>query len=203
MTDLHEQALLRGAQAGDYEAFEQLHAALEGPLRRFVQRLIGDTLAVDDVVQMTFIALYRNLERIDPVETLRPYVFRIARNRCYDELRRQGRFDTLSMDDEPVEVRVSFTAGQQVEAEDTAHWLLLHLEVQEAMNRLPELQRETLILYAEEELSYSEIALVMETNIGTVKSRLFQARKMLRRLLRPQTLQALDIALVKENNTDS
>ena len=76
--------------------------------------------------------------------------------------------------------------------EDVAHWLMLHMEVQEAMDQLPELQRQTLILYAEEGLSYAEIAEVMNTSIGTVKSRLYYAKRQLRKLLHPDTLRALD-----------
>jgi RNA polymerase sigma-70 factor (ECF subfamily) len=68
------------------------------------------------------------------------------------------------------------------------------------MEYLPEVQRQTLILYSEEEMSYHEIAVAMETNIGTVKSRLFQARKALRRLMRPQTLKALAAELNEEDN---
>ena len=180
-----EHQLLQAAQSGNFDAFEQLYALLEGPIRRFVRRLIGIAETVDDIVQLTFISLYRNLHRIQPVENLRPY----------DELRRQGRFEPLSMDDEATEVKVSFTAEQHPEAEDTAHWILLQLEVQDAMERLPELQRQTLIMYAEEDMTYGEIAVAMETNIGTVKSRLFQARKALRRLVTPQTLKALEAEL--------
>lgn len=191
MNDPVEHQLLRQAQAGDYDAFEQLHQRLEGPVRRFVWRLIGVAETVDDIVQLTFISFYRSLSRIEPVEMMRPYLFRIARNHCYDELRKQGRFEPLSMDDEATEIRVSFTSDQQPDTEDTAHWVLLYLEVQQAMELLPELQRQTLILYAEEDLSYNDIALAMDTNIGTVKSRLFQARQALRRLVRPQTLKAL------------
>lgn len=195
-----EHELLAQAQAGDYEAFENLYTQLEGPIRRFVRRLIGTAETIDDIVQLTFISLHRNLQRIQPVENLRPYLFRIARNHCYDELRKQGRFDILSIDDEAIEIKISFTSGKQPDAEDTAHWILLHLEVQQAMEYLPEAQRQTLILYAEEEMSYHEIAVATETNIGTVKSRLFQARKALRRLMRPQTLKALAAELNEEDN---
>jgi RNA polymerase sigma factor (sigma-70 family) len=150
VNDPVEHQLLRQAQAADYDAFEQLYQRLEGPLRRFVRRLIGVAETVDDIVQLTFISFYRSLPRIEPVEMMRPYLFRIARNHCYDQLRKQGRFEPLSMDDEATEIRVSFTSDQQPDTEDTAHWVLLYLEVQQAMELLPELQRQTIILYAEE-----------------------------------------------------
>jgi RNA polymerase sigma factor (sigma-70 family) len=85
-----EHELLRQTQAGDYDAFEQLYTQLQGPIRRFVRRLIGNAETVDDIVQLTFISLHRNLHRINPVENLRPYLFRIARNHSWDELRKQG-----------------------------------------------------------------------------------------------------------------
>jgi len=64
---------------------------------------------VDDILQEVFLAFYRNLQRIDPVENLRPYVFHIARNKCYDDLRQLERDVQISLDNEPVRLRVSFT----------------------------------------------------------------------------------------------
>jgi len=191
--DTDESDLLRQARSGDYDAFEQLHDRLEPAIGRFVRRLVGHTQEAEDIVQDTFIALYLNMARIEPAENLRPYVFRIARNRCYDLLRRQGRYEELSLDDEPVNVRVSFDLDAQHNPapDDVAHWLLLTLEVQEAMENLPELQRQALILYSEEGLSYAEIAEVMGVSVGTIKSRLFHAKKSLRGLVRPETLRAI------------
>lgn len=191
----HETELLRRAQAGDYEAFEALYQALEPAVRRFIRRLIGMHELEDDLIQVIFLAFFQHIKRIDPPEHLRPYVYRMARNRCYDELRRQGRYKVLSMDDDAVEVVVSFAgAAEGPTQEDAAYWLLLQLDVREAMERLPELQRQALMLYAEEELSYAEIATAMNTSVGTIKSRIHHAKKSLRRLLRPETLQALDEA---------
>lgn len=194
MQNLTEPELLKLAQCGDHDAFAELQARLDSPMRRFIWRLIGTQDAEDDIVQDSFIALYLNLERIQPVENLRPYLFRIVRNRCYDVLRKKGRFEQMSLDDEPVETWVSLheapMSGSQ--PEEVTHWLLLQMEVQQAMERLPELQRQTLILYSEESLSYQEIAEAMNCSIGTVKSRLFYAKKMLRQLISPETLQVLE-----------
>jgi RNA polymerase sigma-70 factor (ECF subfamily) len=89
---------------------------------------------------------------------------------------------------------------RESQPEAVTYWLLLYLEVQEAMERLPEVQRETLILYSEENLSYAEIAEAMNTSIGTVKSRLYYAKKTLRQLLSVETLQALDMEFGKGAN---
>ena len=189
-----EHELLELAKTGDYDAFEQLHALLEPQISRFVRRLVGYGPQAEDVVQETFISLFTHMERIDPVENLRPYLFRIARNQSYDHLRRQGRFDQLSLDDEPTQVRVSFDLADgpaHSKPEDVTHWLLLYMEVREAMERLPELQRQTLILFSEESMTYAEIAEVMEVSVGTVKSRLFHAKRKLRGLVREETLDAI------------
>jgi len=101
-----------------------------------------------------------------------------------------------SLDDEPADAYASFETipdGSQ-EPEEVAHWLMIQLEVRETIDRLPENQRQALILYAEEGLSYAEIAEAMNTNIGTIKSRLFHAKQNLRRLVRPEVLEALDEA---------
>ncbi len=188
-----ESQLLLAAQAGDMDACEILLLRLDPDIRRFVRRLINHVETEDDIVQEVMIAFYQNLQRINPVDTLRPYIFRIARNRCYDELRRSGRGENMSLDDEPVELHISFTeAHKQPAPDDITHWLLLGMEVRNALDHLPEVQRQTLLLYSEEGMSYSEIADIMEVSIGTVKSRLYYAKKNLRGCLRPETLDVLD-----------
>lgn len=189
----YEQELLLAAQEGDLEAYEELQGLLEADIRRYVQRKIYDSYAVDDILQEIFLAFYQNLHRIDPIENLRPYIFRIARNKCYDDLRKLERNSDVSLDDEPVQMRVSFTEAQhQPKPDDLTHWMLLHLEVQAAIEQLPENQRETLVLYSEEQMSYAEIAEIMDCSIGTVKSRLYYAKKNLRGLMKQDTLAVLD-----------
>ena len=193
-----EQTLLKRAQDGDYDAFDELHLLLEPVIGRFVRRLVGYGQEAEDIVQDTFLSLFTHLDRIEPAKNLRPYLFRIARNRSYDLLRRQGRFEKVSLDDEPIGVRVSFDLAtqQDIPPEEVTHWILLNLEVQEAIDRLPERQRQTLILFAEENLTYAEIAEVIDVSIGTVKSRLFHAKKNLRGLLKPETLDLINEELI-------
>jgi RNA polymerase sigma-70 factor (ECF subfamily) len=187
---------MRQAQAGDMAAFETLHARLEPDLARFTRRLIGPGGESEDVTQETLVAFYLNLNRIAPVEMLRPYLFRIARNRCYDVLRRQGRYDEVSIeedDDDPVQVRITFDLAENAGTppEEAASWLLLYMEVKEAMDNLPEMQRQAMILYAEEHMSYGEIAAIMGVSLGTVKSRLFHAKRNLRARLSDETLRLI------------
>lgn len=199
MTD--EITWLQQAQAGDDDAFADLYACLYPAVRRFVVRMLGERDSVEDIVQMTFIALHRNLARVDPPETLRAYVYRIARNRCIDELRQQSRYDSID-DEEMAQVRVAFPAQQPQQPEDAVHWLLVRLEVMTAIDQLPELQREALILFAEEGLSLQEIALATGAHVGTVKSRIYHARQSLRRALHPQTRQSIETLFKERKEPD-
>ena len=195
MPDRTEQELLRRARGGDNAAFGHLQAGLERTVRRYVWCLIGQSDDEDEVVQDAFFALYMSLERITPAENLRPFLFRIVRNRCYDELRKQGRFQSVSLDGGLVgaPARISWPTDQAHRPDEQVVRRLMWAEVQEAIDRLPELQRQTMILYCDEDYSYAQIAVAMETSINTVKSRLYHARRNLRRLIGPETLEALGI----------
>ena len=193
LSDETEQKLLLAAQEGDMDAYDALQIRLEPPVKRYVRRLTGAVSVEDDIVQDVFLSLFLHLKDIDPPEKLRPYVFRMARNRCYDEFRRWERQQTFSLDEEPVQLWVSFSASTNgSKPDELTHWMLLYMEVQEAMEQLTENQREALILFSEENLSYAEIAAITDTSIGTVKSRLFHAKQNLRRLLRAETLTAIE-----------
>jgi RNA polymerase sigma-70 factor (ECF subfamily) len=188
-----------GSAFGDpyTEQFEAIQRELEVPVRRFVRRLTRNSDAVDDIVQETFIALYRHLPRINPPERVRAYAFGIARKRCYDELRRRSKYEHVTLEEEPSyqhEDRVEWAvelADSGIMPDEATYWLLLRADVQRAIDRLPEVQRQVLILYCEEELSYAEIAEIMGVNVGTVKSRLHYAKRALRGLLPPATLNAI------------
>jgi RNA polymerase sigma-70 factor, ECF subfamily len=190
-----EEQLFRQARAGDRDAFDRLRELLEAPARRFVRRLIGSCDAEDDILQEAFIALYLHRNRIDPASNLRPFFFRIIRNFCYGELRRRGRFKTVSLDEpDPAEdVPLPALIDPRPRPDERAHWTLVYAEVQKTIQRLPELQRQTLILCCAEELSYAQAAYVMGTDVATVKSRLHLARKTLAKLLGPKTLDAIGL----------
>ena len=198
MSDSEENQLFEEAKATSREAFDRLQEILDASVRRFVRRLVGFSEAEDDIVQDAFLALYMNLERLESSEHLRPFLFRVIRNRCYDTLRRQGRFQSVSLDAASEDSAVSpFLTDRGKQPDEQLHWRLLYAEVQKAINRLPEIQRQAIILYCEENMTYAQIAEAMGTDIGTVKSRIFYSRKNLRNLLKPEILEALGIE--KEN----
>lgn len=202
MSQPQEHTLLQLARDGQRDAFTQLQAALEAPARRFVRKLIGPGDAEDDIIQNAFFALYMNLERLDEGDKLRPFLFRVLRNQCYDELRAQGRYQWVSVDADGDDALESIPAETHTQPEEATHWLLLYSQVQDAIQQLPEQQRQTLLLYTTADLSYAEIAETMNTSIGTVKSRLYYAKRNLVRLLPEDTLAALDMGTESETNDD-
>ena len=195
MSNREERELFEKAKASNRTAFDRLQETLDPSVRRFVRRLVGISEAEDDIVQDAFLALYMNLERLESSEHLRPFLFRVVRNRCYDTLRRQGRFQFVPLDatSEDSTVDPSFVTDHCQQPDEQLHWRLLYSEVQKAIDRLPEIQRQAIILYCEENLTYAQIAEVMGTDIGTIKSRIFYGRKNLRNLLKPEILEALGI----------
>lgn len=193
---IDERELLKLARAGSADAFAVLQALLMPQARAFTRRLIGEI--DEDIVQEAFFALYMNLAKLDPPEKLRPFLFRVIRNRCYDRLRAQGRYDVVSLDEDVIVSGSADTREAQIASDDPppderTHWLMIYAEVQQAIEKLPELQRQALILYSEAKLSYEEIAEAMDVGIGTVKSRLYYAKRNLARLLSPETLAAIEM----------
>jgi RNA polymerase sigma-70 factor (ECF subfamily) len=140
---------------------------------RFAWRMTGSGTAAEDIVQETFLSLLRDPERYDPGRApLRAFLLAVARNLTRKRWRTEQRWDALDEESfvaEPVDV----TAGQTAEL------------VGQAVQSLPPLQREALILAEYEELSLEEIARSVDAEVGTVKARLHRARENLRRMLAP------------------
>jgi RNA polymerase sigma-70 factor (ECF subfamily) len=140
---------------------------------RFAWRMLNSPAAAEDVAQDVFLALLRQPGRFDPSRgRLRSFLLGITRNLVLKRWRDENQWEELG--DEQL-LRV--TAGAN--GNETA------LIVAEAVRALPVLQREALILAEYEELSLEEIARAVESEVGTVKSRLHRARENLRRMLAP------------------
>jgi RNA polymerase sigma-70 factor (ECF subfamily) len=140
---------------------------------RFAWRMTGSTASAEDVVQECFVSLLRNPDGYDAARApLRPFLLAVARNLVRKRWRSERRWDAL--DEE------SFVAQPvDPEAKQTSE-LVGH-----AVQSLPPLQREALVLFEYEELSLEEIARAVEAEVGTVKARLHRARENLRRMLAP------------------
>lgn len=173
MTELRhiddEQCAAR-ARSGDAGAFPELVRRYQDRVYRFLLRLTRSPDDARDLTQDTFMRAYQHLASWKHNAAFRTWLFRIARNAAFDLLRRGKVVEFVELDeDAPVE--------------DSADGPLAAVELREryrmleaALARLPTEQREILLLREIEELTYEEIAQVLELNPGTVKSRLARAR---------------------------
>jgi RNA polymerase sigma-70 factor (ECF subfamily) len=182
-----EEWLLERCRRGEREAFDELFDDYLPFVYNLAVRLLNDPEAAQDVVQETFVRVYQNLSRFSGRSRLSTWIYRIVVNLCLDERRRQSRQpETVSAEEEEETLRWL----EQLPDEDPGPEARTlqeerHRVLWQAVQRLPEPFRATLILCDLEEWSYSEAAEVLGVAEGTVKSRLNRARKMLRQELEP------------------
>lgn len=177
MTD---ERLLNRASRGDEAAFLQLYERHRDAVFRFAYRLLGSASLAEDVTHDCFLSLLRQPGKFDSSRAaLRTYLLAAARNLSNKHFRHAGNEVTIEeLADEP----------RFPEGEEPLRQLLdeeLSGEVQRAVAGLPPLQREALILFEYEELSLSQVALVVGADVGTVKARLHRARQRLKKVLAP------------------
>lgn len=180
---MDEQDLIKAACEGDLAAFNRLVLSYQGLAYNLAYRILGNGESAADATQEAFIKAYRNLGQYRG-GSFKAWLLRIVTNVCYDQLRSLQRKPTNSLDDMAVD---SEHAGQLVDhAEQPGDYALrqeLGRVLQQAIDHLPAEQRMVMILSDVEGLSYEEIAQVMGTSLGTVKSRLSRARAKIRDFL--------------------
>ncbi len=173
-----DERLLQQAASGDETAFQILYERYRDGIFRFAYRLIGSVEAAEDVTHDCFLSLIREPGRYDPERaSLRTYLYAAARNlalKQFNYFSRATAFDELSEQPES-----SSSDGPMRQVLDSE----LSSQVEKAIAGLAPLQREALVLFEYEELSLAEIAAVVGTDVGTVKSRLFRARETMRQRL--------------------
>ena len=176
-----DELLLRRAQKGDPEAFEQLMAPLEQLVWRVCWHYTGNREAAEDCGQEAMIRIWRNLERYRGECALESWVYRIAANCCMDWLRKKKRDKSVSM--EPLQEQGFDPADSAPGTEEQAVARDEHERLREAIAVLPEDQREALIMTQLEKIPYEEAARRTGVSEGTVKSRVNRAKARLREIL--------------------
>ena len=182
LTDL---SLVERCRANDDAAFSEVVARYKIKIYNYIYRMTGSSEDAEDLTQEVFIRMYQSIDSFRGQSSLNTWLFRIAGNLCIDRFRRaKNRTPAYSLD-EP--------AGEDAPAHEVPdhtyepHRLLENVEmaeqIQQALSRLPEKLRATLLLHDIEGLPYEEIAQVVGCPLGTVKSRLFNARMQLRQQL--------------------
>jgi RNA polymerase sigma factor (sigma-70 family) len=170
---LEDEWLAVRCQLGERDAFDELIARWHGPLWSYVRRVTGEDDAAQDLVQDVWLRVIRGIGRLREPSRLRPWLFGIARRTVVDRWRARYA-DLVDSDVDPAGLPVELPAS---DLEDDLAAL------QDELGRLPLLEREAVSLFYLRELSLAEVAEVLGVPEGTVKSRLFRARRSLRRML--------------------
>lgn len=188
-----DERLLKRASSGDETAFLLLYERHREAIFRFAYRMLGSVESAEDITQDCFLSLLKHPERFDPARAvLRTYLYAAARNLALKQFRRAG--SEVAVDDLPEE-------SHRSEAVEPLRQLLdeeLSCEVRKAIESLPPLQREALVLFEYEELSLAQIAEIVGANVGTVKARLHRAREQLRRALAPYLRSHSELIIVEK-----
>jgi RNA polymerase sigma-70 factor (ECF subfamily) len=177
MTPPLDLACLSRAAAGDPRAFRRVYDHCAEPVHRFLLRMLGDQAAAEDALQETFVRVLRGLRRFDPAGPARltTWVLTIARrvalSRALGEARARRREQAAGE-----ALAVAPLSGERA-AE-------LRRALAAAVAELPVAQRSVFVLRETQPLSYEEIAVIEETDVGTVRSRLHRARLFLQERLR-------------------
>jgi RNA polymerase sigma factor (sigma-70 family) len=158
-------ALLR---SGNDAAFEVLFGRYRSRLHAFCRHMLGSKEDAEDILQDVFAAAYNAILADQREINVRPWLYRIARNRCLNHLRRPAPDGRDTMDDQ-LHANGTTTADLVHKRADLRHLL-------EDVQKLPETQRTALLLREIDALAYDQIALAMETTIPSVKSLLVRAR---------------------------
>ena len=169
------------ARNGDLNAFNELVVEHQTLVYNLCYRMLGQSQMAEDAAQEAFVSAWRNIATFRG-ETFRPWLLRIAANLCRDELRRRGRRPSSSLDS-VLEAGVPEPPDDDPSPDDSALTSELREMLQSALLQLPDDQRTAIVLCDVEGLDYNEIASVMKTSLGTVKSRIARARLKMRELM--------------------
>lgn len=189
MTDSipNEKELIENAIDGNSEAFGELVALYEKKIYSFALGMLSDPDDAFDVSQDTFLKAYRSLGTFKGESSFYTWLYAICRNCCYDYIKQRTRrikrnvsLSEYENDDDGVAVEIPDTSSQPDIILERNQAIEL---ITQAVASLPEKHREIIVLRDFEDLSYEQIAAVLDISEGTVKSRLNRARVKLQALL--------------------
>ncbi|GBF38111.1 RNA polymerase sigma factor [Leptospira johnsonii] len=170
--------LLKRIKEGDDKAYIELTGPYRERLYRKAVSMVKDGDDAEDIVQDALISGYRSIRNFRAESGVYTWLYRIVVNKSKDLLAKRKRARENSMDDSEFQVtddRISFE--KKVELSDESNYLI------NKINELEDIYKEVIELRYFEEMSYSQIAEILGTNIGTVKSRLFKAKEFLKHLI--------------------
>src|SRR5438128_1384353 len=182
LTTYSDEELLGRFCRGETEAFGTLLRRYERELYGYLRRYLGDSELAEDVFQNTFLALYQKSGQYETGRPVRPWLYTIATHQAIDALRRNNRYQAVSLDQHQKELpdgevrsllELLETRGpgplDQVQGEERRE------KVRASVDRLPDFLRQVVVLAYYQGLKYREIAEILGIPVGTVKSRLHAA----------------------------
>lgn len=177
-----EPELIERARRGDLPAFNLLVEHYQTSVYNLCLRMLGSPQAAEDATQDAFLATYRHLDKFRG-GVFRSWLFRIAANACYDDLRRRKARPSMSLDEPIAEERHLDVADRAPSPHERAEQMELRSALAKALARIPEDQRLAIVLCDVQGMDYAQIAAVTQTSLGTVKSRINRGRLRLRAIL--------------------
>lgn len=187
--DLGDSAVVASFLDGEARAFDELVRRYRDRLVNFVVRMIGDRSRSEDLVQETFVRVYRHLHRFDQSKKFSTWIYTIASNLAKNELRNRSRNPLVLFQ----AIKSNWDADHRpLEWEDNTYkpddlFRKRHLRsmVEQAVEQLPPHHRAVFMLRELEGKTYEEIAEITGVNLGTVKSRLNRARNNFAHIVAP------------------
>jgi RNA polymerase sigma-70 factor (ECF subfamily) len=181
--ELDESDLIARAGSGELSAFNTLVERYQTPVYNLCLRLLGNPQGAEDATQDAFIAAYRRLDTFRG-GSFRSWLFRIAANASYDELRWRRSRPQVSIDERQGAGERAFDVADKAPSPgERAEQSELRAALNDALAELPYEQCLAIVLCDMQGLDYNEIAEVMQCSLGTVKSRIARGRGRLREIL--------------------
>ncbi len=186
LSPMSDEDLMSQFQAGTVEAFDILVSRYKDPLTNYIYRFLGDMKECEDLLQETFLRVYRNRHSYRRIARFSTWLYTIAGNLARSEYRKRKRrrissLQSVNKNDEEYEMEVpdeTFSPDKHTESS------IQDFYIQDALTKIPEEFREVVVLRDVQQLSYEEIAEITGLPMGTVKSRINRGRTKLQILLK-------------------
>ena len=173
-----EQEIVFAAMHGNTQCFEELYKLYYEKIYALALTMTKNSADAEDVLQTVFVSAWKNIDSLENPAAFSTWLQRITVNRCNSLLRRRRPY--ISTDDEGEDGEVMQLESELMLPEQYAERDDLSLRLQSIINELSDVQRETVMLYYFSEMTIEEISVIMDCSEGTVKSRLYLARKALK-----------------------
>jgi RNA polymerase sigma-70 factor (ECF subfamily) len=181
---LTDEQLAERVQKGDADSFGQLMERYEPKLMRYGRKFLSEHEDITDIVQEVFINTYRNIQSFDVGQRFSPWIYRIAHNGFVNAIRKKSRTPFFAVDFDSF---VSHPIAPE-ESHSEAETNEMKQMVEKGLEGIASKYREIVILYYLEELSYKEIADVLQVPTGTVGIRLRRAKEALKKVYKEMNI---------------